>query len=82
MMRRIKTGGRLILMGILVPFLVPFHMRSSFAMIEIIVCPWEWRYILKSNINLVSSFYFRIIRLMQIRRTFLCYYFEDRDKIK
>ena len=38
---QIKTRGRLIPMGNLVPYLVPFHIIKSLIMTEIILSPWE-----------------------------------------
>ena len=55
-MIRIKTSGRFSMMGILVAFLVPLQMRRSLMMIDIILCSWEGRDMLKSKINLGSSF--------------------------
>ena len=63
--RRIKKGGRLILMGMVVPFAVILQMRRCFAMTDRILCPWEGRDMLKLNIQLSSSFYFQIIIVMQ-----------------
>ena len=64
-MIRIKTSGRFIMMGMVVPFLVPLQIRSSLMMTDRILCPWEGRDMLKSKINLGSSFYFQMKILMQ-----------------
>ena len=64
-MMRIKTVGSLILIGVLVPFLVPLQMIRSLVMTERVVCPWEGRDMLKPNIKLKISFYFQTIRLIQ-----------------
>ena len=53
MMRQINPTCRLIVMGDLVHFSIPLHMRSSLTITERILCPWEGRYMLKSKINLV-----------------------------
>ena len=53
------------MMGVLVPFSVTLQMRWSLMMTEIILFPWEGRYMLKSNIKLRSSFYFQITIFMQ-----------------
>ena len=52
MIMRIKTSGSLILMGELVPFLMPLQMRRSLKITERILFPWEGRDMLKSNIKL------------------------------
>ena len=65
MIRRIKTIGSFILMGVLVTFSVPLQMIRSLVMTERVLCPWEGRDMLKSNIKLGISFYYQRIRLMQ-----------------
>ena len=52
MTRRIKTSGSLIMMGKLVPVFMPFQMRRSLKITERILCPWEERDMLKSNIKM------------------------------
>ena len=53
-MRMINTSESLILMGKLVPFSIPLHMKNSLTMMERILCPWEVRDMLNPKINLGS----------------------------
>ena len=70
-MRRIKTRGNLIMLGMLVPLWVPFKMRTSLTTTERILCPWEGRDMLKLKIKVLIFFYFKITILMQLRKTIL-----------
>ena len=68
-MRRINKNGRFILTGMLVPFLMTLHMIRSLTKTERILCTWEGRDMLESNIKIGSLFYFKMTILMKSRRT-------------
>ena len=68
-MRLIKTIRRLIIMGKVVPSLIPLQMRSFLVMTEIILSLWEGKELLKLKIKLGIFFRFQTARSMKLRRT-------------